>query len=347
MPLTQELLLVVIAALLNPKEQLDDLMAVVKEMFTTIAWLTKPEPDILRLDQVSTFIDWVKGRLKLRKFGKAIGETGLGKTFACYACLEEFEPIQLQPNHSPEIPLLYIQIDINRCSPGRVLQLILIALKKPTSGNINQLKQRVKKFLKQYRVRAILVDEAHCLSFDALKTVRDLHDDKELKVIPILIGTSNRLDSLTEKDEQVRDRYSNTFVFKELSSDKFNEILTIWGEKIIKMQDPLSSKSNSNATSKTRVIPLLKYGRQGVDKDLASSLEEITSRELRLLDDILRDAAVRLLEKKLKEIYDLALQSLRTESRIMNLDVKKILRQTRIDKPFIQSIKGEYVREGL
>ena len=341
---TQELLLLVIAALSNPKEQVDDLVAVVKEMFATIAWLTKSEPDILRLDQVSRFIAWVKRRLLLKKPGKAIGETGLGKTCACHACLEEFEPIQIQANQALEIPILYIQIDSNRCAPGRVLQLILIALKKPTSGNVNQLKQRVKKFLKQYKVQAILVDEAHCLHFDALKTVRDLYDDKELKVIPIFIGTSNRLDALLEKDEQVGDRSSNTFIFEELSGDKFKEILGIWGEKIIKMQDPLSSKNDSGLTSKKRIIPLLKTGKQGIDTSLAFILEEMTSGQLRLLDDILRDAAVKLLETKLVEIYNLVLQALSTDNKTLSIDAKKILRQTRLDKPFLQTMKGEYLR---
>lgn len=334
--LTQELLLLVIAALCNSKEQVDDLIAVVKEMFATIAGLTKPEPDILRLDQVSSFITWVKGRLKLKKPGKAIGETGLGKTYACYACLDEIEPVQHQVNRSSEIPLLYIQVDENRCAPGKFLQLILIALKKPTSGNLHQLKQRVKKFLRQYKVQMILVDEAHCLHFDALKTVRSLFDDEELRVIPILIGTSNRLDSLLEKDEQVRDRFSNTFRFEDLIGDKFRKILDIWEKSIIKMQDPL------NSDNKKRNIPLLKTSRNGINENLATLLEEMTSGELRLLDDILRDAAVRLLEKKLREIYNLVLQALGTDSKVLNLDVKKILRETKVDKLFIQSMRGEY-----
>lgn len=341
--LTQDLLLAVIAALSNPQEQLDNLVAIVKEMFAAIACITKDEPDILRLDQVSKFIDWMQGRLKLKKPGKAIGETGLGKTSACQACLDEFKPVQ-HPNQSYERPFIYIQIDENRCAPGKLLQLILIELKKPTSGTIHQLKQRVKKFLKQYNVQILLVDEAHCLHFDALKTIRSLFDDKDLRVVPILIGTSNRLDTLLEKDEQVRDRFASTFIFEELAGDRFREVVKVWGEKIIKMQDPLNSNNHLKLDGKKRIIPLLKTGREGINKELASTLEEMTSGELRLLDDILRDAAVRLLEKKLREIYELVLQALKTESRVLDFDAKKILRETRIDKPFLQSMRGEYLR---
>ncbi|MBW4420724.1 MAG: ATP-binding protein [Myxacorys californica WJT36-NPBG1] len=341
--LSQDLLLSVIAALSNPQEQLDDLSAIAKEMFAAIACIAEPEPSVLRLDQVSRFIDWIRGRLKLKKLGKAIGETGLGKTCACHACLEEFKPIQ-HPNQPSERPFVYVQIDENRCAPGKFLQLILIALGKPTSGSIHQLKQRVKKFFKQYKVQILLVDEAHCLHFDALKTVRSFYDDKDLRVVPILIGTSNRLDTLLEKDEQVGDRFTNTFVFEELVGDRFREVVKIWAEKIIKMNDPLDSKNYSKSGGKKRIIPLLKTGREGINKELASNLEEMTSGELRLLDDILRDAAVKLLEKKLSEIYDLVLQALKTDSRVLNFDAKKILRETKIDKPFLQSMRGEYIR---
>ncbi|MBW4692604.1 MAG: ATP-binding protein [Lyngbya sp. HA4199-MV5] len=341
--LTQDLLLSLIAALSNPQEQVDDLIAIAKEMFAAMACIAEPEPNILRLDQVSSFIDWIQGRLKLRKPGKAIGETGLGKTCACHACLEEFEPVQ-HPNQPSERPFVYVQIDENRCAPGRFLQLILIALRKPTSGNLHQLKQRVKKFFKQYKVQILLVDEAHCLHFDALKTARSFYDDKDLGVIPILIGTSNRLDTLMEKDEQVNNRFANTFVFEELAGDKFSGVVKIWGEKIIRMQDPLISKDPSKAGGKKRIISLLKTGKAGINKDLASTLEEMTSGELRLLDNILRDAAVRLLEKKLGEIYSLVLQALKTDSKVLAFDAKKILKEIRIDKSFLQSMKGEYLR---
>ena len=341
--LTQDLLLSLIAALSNPQEQLDDLSAIAKEMFAAMACIAEPEPNILRLDQVSSFIDWIQGRLRLRKPGKAIGETGLGKTCACHACLEEFEPVQ-HPNQPAERPFVYVQIDENRCAPGRFLQLILIALKKPTSGNMHQLKQRVKKFFKQYKVQVLLVDEAHCLHFDALKTVRSFYDDQDLGVIPILIGTSNRLDTLMEKDEQVTNRFANTFVFEELVGDKFSGIVKIWGEKIIRMQDPLVAKDLSKVDGKEKIIPLIKTGREGINKDLASTLEEMTSGELRLLDNILRDAAVRLLEKKISEICSLVLQALKTDSKVLAFDAKKILKETRIDKSFLQSMKGEYLR---
>jgi hypothetical protein len=329
--LSHEELLSDIRSLSNPKEQLEELIAVVREMFATIARLT--EPNILRLDQVESFITWVKRRFKLKIPGKAIGNTGLGKTYACLACLDEFGVVR-RPNQIPEIPVLYIQIDTNACNTAKFFEAILTALKqKATGGTKSQLQQRAWKFLKQCKVRMIIVDEAHCLHYSVLKDVRNLYDDRELGIIPILIGTSSRLDALVEKDEQVRDRFANTFIFEELLGDKFKKTLEIWQKSIIKMQDPL------NPNNPKKMFPLLR-----INDAVVSELEKMAGGELRLLDNILRDAAVRLLEGKLIEINQAVLQALEADGKVLKCNVKKILRETKIDKQLLVSMRGEYLR---
>jgi len=331
--LLEEQLLSAIMSLSNPKEQLDELIAVVREMFATIARLTEPEPNILRLDQVESFITWVKRRFKLKKPGKAIGDTGLGKTCACLACLDEFGVVR-QANQIPEIPVLYIQIDTNACNTAKFFDAILTALKqKAKGGTKSQLQQRAWKFLKQCKVQMIIIDEAHCLHYSVLKDVRHLYDDRELRIIPILIGTSSRLDALVEKDEQVRDRFANTFIFEELLGDKFKKTLETWKTSIIKMQDPL------NPNNPKRIIPLLR-----INDAVVSELEKMAGGELRLLDNILRDAAVRLLEDKLRDIDQAVLQALKTDEKVLDFNVKKILRETKIDKQLLESMRGEYWR---
>ncbi|WP_373545954.1 AAA family ATPase [Chamaesiphon sp.] len=339
--LTQELLHSVIAALSNPKEQLDELTTVINGMFAAIIQI-QAETEILKLDQVSSFIAWVRDRVEMREPGKAIGETGVGKTCACKFCQQEFKSNQENTNQLPEIPMLYIEIGDKKRTAIQFLQLILIALKKPTSGTSMQLKQRVKKFLKQYKVRAILIDEAHDLHYDALKTVRNLYDDDDLKVIPIVIGTSNRLDSLIEKDKEFKRRFSNTFFFEEFTGDKLKEILKLWGKYYIQMPDPLNTG---------RTVPLLKYQKNNVDsskaeidKELFVELETMTLGDLGSLDKILRNAAKKLLKNKLNEIYYKILKALETEERIVKINAKTILKKTKIDKSIIETIQGSYPR---
>jgi hypothetical protein len=69
----------------------------------------------------------------------------------------------------------------------------------------------------------------------------------------------------------------------------------------------------------------------------------MTGGELRLLDNILRDAAVRLLEGKLIEINQAVLQALETDEKVLEFNVKKILRETKIDKQLLESMRGEYL----
>lgn len=332
--LTQELLQSVIAALSNPKEQLNDLTLVINGMFAAITQISS-ETEILKLDQVSSFISWVRERVEMKEPGKAVGEAGVGKTCASRFCEQELQPTEDNRNQLPEIPVLYVAIDEKRRTPAQFLQLILIALKKPTSGTLSQLKQRVKKFLKQFKVRIILIDEAHDLHFDALKTVRNLYDDEDLKIIPIVIGTSNRLDSLIEKDEQFKRRFSNTFFFEEFTGEKLEKILEIWGDFFIQMPDPLNPG---------KTISLLKSSRGKINKDLARILETMTFGDLGLLDKILRNAARILLKNKLREIYQKTLKAIETEERILEINSETILRNTKIDKSIIKTLEGSYPR---
>jgi Cdc6-like AAA superfamily ATPase len=135
--LTQELLQSVIAALSNPKEQLDDLTAVINGMFAAVTQISS-ETEILKLDQVSRFILWVRERVEMREPGKAVGESGVGKTCASKFCEQEFKPTKENINQLPEISILYVAIDEKRRTPVQFLQLILIALKKPTSGTLSR-----------------------------------------------------------------------------------------------------------------------------------------------------------------------------------------------------------------
>jgi len=331
--LTQELFQSIIAALSNPKGQLDDLTLVINGMFAAITQISS-ETEILKLDQVSRFISWVRERVEMKEPGTAVGEAGVGKTCASKFCQQQFKPTEDNRNQLPEIPVLYIALDEKRRTPAQFLQLILIALKKPISGTSSQLKQRVKKALKQYKVQVILIDEAHDLHFDSLKTVRNLYDDDDLKIIPIVIGTSNRLDSLIEKDEQFKRRFSNTFSFEATTGEKLEKILAIWGDFFIQMPDPLNPG---------RTISLLKSSKGRIDSDLTRTLENKTFGDLGLLDKILRNAARTLLKNKLLEIYQKILKAIETEERIFKISAKTILKTTRIDKSVIESVQGNYL----
>jgi predicted transcriptional regulator len=197
-----------------------------------------------------------------------------------------------QPNQSPVVPILYIELRGSSCSPTLLFENILKTLKhKATGGNENQLRKRAWDKLRQCKVEALIIDEAHRLQFKTLPDVTDLQ--KELGILPILIGTSNRLDTLISKNEQVASRFACYFNFEELSGNNFRKTVKIWEEQILMLPD------SSNLATNEEVISLL---------------QEKTSGQLRLLDQILRNAAIKALESGL----------------------------TKIDKSVLDSIEGDY-----
>lgn len=236
-------------------------------------------PEILQLEQVKRFSMWVDDRRKLNEPGRAVGNTGLGKTSAAIFYTYRNRAIS-QPNQSPTVPVLYIEIRGSSCSPILLFETILKTLKhKATGGNENQLRKRAWDKLRQCKVEIIIVDEAHRLQFKTLPDITDL--EKELKILPILIGTSSRLDTLLSKDEQVASRFASYFNFEELTGGNFRKTVKIWEQEILRLPEPSDLAIND---------------------EIITLLQEKTNGQLRLLDRILRHAAIKALEKGFKKI---------------------------------------------
>ncbi len=244
-------------------------------------------PEILELEQVKRFSDWVNDRRKLGQPGRAVGNTGLGKTSAAMLYTLNNQAIT-QPNQSPVMPILYIELRGSSCSPTLLFEIILKTLKhKATGGNENQLRKRAWNKLRQCKVETLIIDEAHRLQFKTLPDVTDLQ--KELGILPILIGTSSRLDTLLGKDEQVASRFACYFNFEELLGDNFRKAIKVWEDQILMLPEPSNLANN---------------------EEVVSLLQEKTSGQLRLLDQILRNAAIKALESGLNKIDKSVLDSI-------------------------------------
>jgi hypothetical protein len=244
-------------------------------------------PEILELEQVKRFSAWVNERRKLGQPGRAVGNTGLGKTSAAMLYTLNNRASN-QPNQSPVVPILYIEMRGSSCSPILLFENILKTLKhKATGGNENQLRKRAWDKLRQCKVEVLIIDEAHRLQFKTLPDVTDLQ--KELGILPILIGTSSRLDTLLSKDEQVASRFACYFNFEELSGNNFRKAVKVWEDQILMLPE------SSNLATNEEVISLL---------------QEKTNGQLRLLDQILRNAAIKALELGLSKIDKSVLDSI-------------------------------------
>ncbi|MEH2385132.1 MAG: TniB family NTP-binding protein [Nostoc sp.] len=245
------------------------------------------QPDILNIEQVKRFSAWLDERRKLRKPGRAVGDTGLGKTRASLFYTYQNRAVKIQ-NQNPVVPVLYIELTGSSCSPSLLFKTIIETLKfKAKGGTENQLRERAWYFIRQCKVEILIIDEAHRLQFKTLADVRDLFE--KVKIIPILVGTSSRLDTLISKDEQVAGRFVSYFSFEKLLGVNFTKTVKIWEQQILRLPEP------SNLAGNQEIITLLQGKTDG---------------QIRLLDQILRHAAVKALESGVNKIDKSLLESI-------------------------------------
>ncbi|WP_427158562.1 TniB family NTP-binding protein [Aliinostoc sp. HNIBRCY26] len=245
------------------------------------------QPDILNLEQVKRFSAWLDERRKLRKPGRAVGESGLGKTTASLFYTYQNRAAKI-PNQNPVAPVLYVELIGSSCSPSLLFKTIIETLKfKAKGGTEHQLRERAWYLIKQCKVEMLIIDEAHRLQFKTLTDVTDLSD--KVKIIPILVGTSSRLDALISKNEQVGGRFAAYFSFETLIGANFTKTVKIWEQQILKLPEP------SNLADNQEIITIL---------------QAKTAGQIRLLDQILRDAAVKALESGVNKIDKSLLNSI-------------------------------------
>ena len=123
----------------------------------------------------------------------------------------------------------------------------------------------------------LIIDEADRFQPKTFAEVRDIFDKLEIPVI--LVGT-DRLDTVIRGDEQVRNRFCAGHRYGKLSGGEFKQTVEVWEKKVLQL--PVAS----NLSSKT----------------MLKTLGEATAGYIGLMDMILREAAIRSLNKGLQKI---------------------------------------------
>ena len=244
--------------------------------------------NIVELEQVSRLHNWLEGKRQSRQSCRLVGESRTGKTVACDAYRLRHKPIQ-EMGKPPIVPVVYIQPP-QECGARDLFRVIIEHLKyKMVKGTVGEIRSRTLQVLKRCGVEMLIIDEADRLKPKTFADVRDIFDRLEIAVV--LVGT-DRLDAVIKRDEQVYNRFRACYRFGKLSGNEFKETVEIWEEDVLRLPVP----SNLGQKSMLKI------------------LGEATAGYLGLLDMILREAAIRALEKGLNKI----------------------------DKPLLQEVAGEY-----
>lgn len=242
---------------------------------------------IVELQQVRHFHNWLEGKRRSRQSCRAVGESRTGKTIAVNSYKLRHKPIQ-ERGKPPIVPVAIIQPP-QECGSRDLFASIIEHLKyKVVKGTVGEIRNRTLKVLERCQVEMLIIDEADRLKPKTFADVRDIFDNLGISVV--LVGT-DRLDTVVKRDEQVYNRFRACYRFGKLSGVEFKKTVDIWERDILKL--PIAS----NLSSKT----MLKI------------LAEATGGYIGLLDMILREAAIRALEKGLKKIDKETLQEVARE----------------------------------
>jgi DNA transposition AAA+ family ATPase len=243
--------------------------------------------NIVPLQQVRHLHDWLEGKRRSRQSCRVVGESRTGKTIACNSYKLRHKPTQ-EIGKPPIVPIVNIQPP-QECGSKDLFTLIIENLKyKIVKGTVGEIRDRTLKVLQGCQVEMLIIDEADRLKPKTFADVRDIFDNLGISVV--LVGT-DRLDAVVKRDEQVHNRFRACHRFGKLSGVEFQKTVEIWERDILKL--PVAS----NLSSKT----MLKI------------LAEATGDYIGLLDMVLREAAIRALEKGLKKIDKETLQEVARE----------------------------------
>ncbi|HEY9829628.1 MAG TPA: TniB family NTP-binding protein [Stenomitos sp.] len=153
---------------------------------------------------------------------------------------------------------------------------------------VRELRSRALKVLERCGVETLLIDEADRLKPKTFADVRDIFDN--LGICVVLVGT-DRLDAVIKRDEQVYNRFRACYRFGKLSGQEFQQVVEIWERDVLRLTGA------SNLSSKT----------------MLRILRQATGGYIGLLDMVLREAAIRALEKGLNKIDKATLQEVAEE----------------------------------
>lgn len=242
---------------------------------------------IVPLQQVRSLHDWLDGKRKARQSCRVVGESRTGKTVACDAYRYR-QKVQAEAGRPPIVPVVYIQPP-QKCGAKDLFEGIIEYLKfKATKGTVSDFRGRTMEVLKGCGVEMIIVDEADRLKPETFAEVRDIYD--KLGIAVVLVGT-DRLEAVIKRDEQVYNRFRACHRFGKLSGKDFQDTVQAWEDKVLKL--PLPSNL--------------------ISKDMLRILTSATEGYIGRLDEILREAAIRSLSRRLKKIDKAVLQEVAQE----------------------------------
>lgn len=230
---------------------------------------------IVELEQVKLLHNWFDKKRTARKACRVIGASRTGKTSACKA-YKRCHPFQRVQGQKLIAPVAYIQPPQD-CSAREFYRALLrevdYAIPKGTVGDI---RNRTLTVFKECQTELIIIDEADRLPRKTFAEIRDLYDKLEIAIALVATDILDRVLTVSLADGmQTYNRFRSVYPFGTLSPEDFKTTVALWERDILNL--PVAS----NLISPTKL----------------KILQHATQYYLGPLDELLRESAIRALEK--------------------------------------------------
>lgn len=210
----------------------------------------------LELNRVKKCHGWMYELLMSKSTGLIVGASRCGKTVTCKSFAERYNKFKSGKGKRIK-PVVYIQIPVS-CGSRDFFIKILKVLNKPTNGNVSDLRERTLDALAIHQVEMLIVDEANHLEQKTFSDLRHVHDEDDLNLAVLLVGTTNRLQAVVKRDKQVVNRFLEQYELDRLDDKEFQQMVGIWERDVLKLPEPSNlAKGKTFTTLKTATNKLI------------------------------------------------------------------------------------------
>lgn len=238
---------------------------------------------VLEIPKMLEFHQWLDGKRLARSSCRVIGESRTGKTVNCDTYHLKRRATQ-HPGQAPTLPVVYWHCPDNLSVSVFFSGLLECFRYQGTRGRLSELRQRLYQVLHSCQVEMLIFDEAQRAPAKVLSEIRDISDLCDICVV--LVGT-DRLNTVLGRDEQVINRFLPCYRFSSLNPDELLEMTAFWEKHVLQLPEP-----SELTTSKAQ-----------------SMLFQVTRGYIGLLDQILRESAIRALQQQRTSIDLVTLKS--------------------------------------
>ena len=217
---------------------------------------------------------WLDRVRKLKQCGLILEDKGSNLSQSCY---EYFCSLARQKGNLLSIPLkvLYIKTSL----PGGANDIhtdILNTLKRPlNTGNLRDLRKRVRGTLKSYQVQLLIVDDAHLLKRKAMVELIKLYED--LRISVVMAGAYDLEDRLSRSRgyEHINNVFLALHNYRLLTIDEVASVIAAWEEEVLELWE-----EKLNLADDEEIVQLLYSRSSGLIQPLFKYLEQIAVAQL-------------------------------------------------------------------